>query len=587
MTNKLFIHDSRTRQWLRFTDPVEIVEAVSLDEVLPALRRVETAVGDHGLFAAGFLAYESAPAFDPALMVRDLTGFPLLWFGLYGPPERLDSLPPAAPAFHPELRWDSSVTREEYGAALREIRRYLVAGDTYQVNYTFRMRTRFRDDPWALFVRMAQAQQSNYAAFVDAGRFVMCSASPELFFTLEKGTLTALPMKGTAARGLTSQEDRSLARRLARSEKDRAENVMIVDMTRNDMGRIAIPGTVTVPRLFTVERYPTVWQMTSTVTAQTSAKLYDIMRAMFPCASITGAPKPRTMRIIAELETAPRRIYTGAIGFVTPQMRAQFNVAIRTVLIDREAGEAEYGVGGGIVWDSEIEDEYEECRIKARALTCRQPDFSLLETMLWTPGGGCFLLEYHMRRLIDSAAYFAFPVQREAVAAELERLARGFEPQPHKVRLLLDRDGTLHSEAVPLEPSPETPVRLAVAPGPVDRTDPFLYHKTTHRRLYDDARKACPEADDVLLYNDRGEITETTIANVLVRTADGWVTPPVHCGCLPGTYRAWLLDRGKVREQVVTLEEIGRAREVALVNSVRKWRRAALIRSPEKCRDGA
>ncbi len=586
MTNELVIHDSRTRQWLQFADPVEVIEAARLDDVLPALQRVQTAVGDHGLYAAGFLAYEASPAFDPALKVRDPTGFPLLWFGLYDTPARLEALPSARAACL-ELPWTASVTREEYGTALRRIRRCLAAGDTYQVNYTFRLRTPFRDDPWALFVRMAHAQQSKYAAFVDIGRFVVCSASPELFFTLDNGTLTALPMKGTAARGLTSQQDRALARRLARSEKDRAENVMIVDMTRNDMGRIAVPGTVTVPKLFTVERYPTVWQMTSTVTAHTCASLCDIMRAMFPCASITGAPKPRTMQIIAELETAPRRIYTGSIGFVTPQMRAQFNVAIRTVLIDREAGKAEYGVGGGIVWDSRIDDEYEECRIKARALTRRQPEFSLLETMLWTPEDGTFLLDYHLRRLLDSAAYFAYPVQRESVTAEIERLTCRLEPEPHKVRLLLDRDGTLHSEAVPIAPPAETPVRLAVASAPVNSDDPFLYHKTTHRRVYDAARKACPDTDDVLLYNERGQITETTIANIMVRTGSGWVTPPVQCGCLPGTYRAWLLDRGKVKEQVVTLEEIRRAPEVALVNSVRKWRRAILSGDREKCRAGA
>jgi para-aminobenzoate synthetase/4-amino-4-deoxychorismate lyase len=327
-------------------------------------------------------------------------------------------------------------------------------------------------------------------------------------------------------------------------------------MVRNDMGRVAAVGSVQVASLFDVERYPTLWQMTSTVTAKTDVSLGDIMTALFPCASITGAPKPSTMQIIANLETMPRRVYTGCIGFIAPNKRAQFNVAIRTVLIDKEIGEAEYGVGGGIVWDSVSGDEYEECQVKARILTERRPDFSLLETLLWTPEEGYFLLEYHLQRLRDSAAYFDFPENVDKI-----------------------RDGTISCQETMLTMTNEPqPVRLGIAPTPVDSANPFLYHKTTHRQVYDAARSGCPDCDDVLLWNEQGEITETCIANVVLEFDGELVTPPVRCGLLPGTFRAWLLDQGIVREKVVTIKGLKRSKRIYLVNSVRKWRDAILKR---------
>jgi para-aminobenzoate synthetase/4-amino-4-deoxychorismate lyase len=352
---------------------------------------------------------------------------------------------------------------------------------------------------------------------------------------------------------------------------------MIVDMIRNDMGRVADIGSVQVPSLFDVERYPTLWQMTSTVAATTDASLTDIMIALFPCASITGAPKPRTMRIIRQLETTPRRIYTGCIGFVTPDRKAQFNVAIRTVLIDKETGQAEYGVGGGIVWDSRTGDEYIECQVKARVLTANHADFSLLETMLWTPDEGYLLLPYHLRRLRDSAAYFGIPVEMEKIEEKLCDGSASYAREPHRVRLLVAQDGRISCRAIPLSRSPSPhPVRLRLATTPVDSADPFLYHKTTHRRVYDAARAACPDCDDVLLWNERGEVTEACIANVVVQLDGELLTPPVQCGLLPGTFRAYLLDRGKVREEIITVETLEQCTRMYVVNSVRKWREALL-----------
>jgi len=352
---------------------------------------------------------------------------------------------------------------------------------------------------------------------------------------------------------------------------------MIVDMVRNDLGRAAETGSVHVPALFAVEQYPTVWQMTSTVRAKTLVPLDRIFQALFPPASITGAPKRRTMEIIAELESSPRRIYTGAIGMVAPGGRAQFNVAIRTLLIHKKSGLAEYGVGGGIVWDSQQDKEWEECSLKTRVLHVHRPSFDLLETMLWSPEHGFSLLEYHLERLGQSAAYFGFSVDPLRIREELEHVASRLGEVPHRIRLLVSRSGASKLDTSPVESDSSRFADIVLSRSPVDSSDVFLYHKTTHRRVYDDALKACPGFGDVLLFNEKGEITESTIANVVVESHGGLWTPPVRCGLLPGTYRAWLLDRKQVRERTITIEEILHSPNVYLANSVRGMHRVKVV----------
>lgn len=544
---------------------------------MPILRRLEAKVYGDGLYAAGFMSYEAAPAFDSALEVRPLEEFPLLWFGLYDRP-RISEHPPATHHTCSVGDWVPSIDRVSYFRAIARIKTLIAQGETYQVNFTMRLKAPFHGEPLALFQQLVQAQRADYAAFVRTNRFCICSASPELFFHLDSRQLSSRPMKGTAARGRWVDEDMAQAEWLHNSVKNRAENVMIVDMVRNDMGRIAEVGSVKVPRLFHVEQYPTVWQMTSTVTADTTVDLSQIMAALFPCASITGAPKPRTMHIISNLEATPRKVYTGCIGFLTPQRRAQFNVAIRTVIVDKEKGYAEYGVGGGIVWDSESRDEYEECRIKAKVLTEKRPRFSLLETILWEPETGFFLLDGHMQRMGQSARYFGFPFDMEGVLLKLTHLKDTFSTTPLKIRMLLDSAGGVTCQSSPL-PSIASPafVRLGMASSPVDSSNIFLYHKTTYRDHYVQAQKGRPECDDVLLWNERGEITESCIANVVALLDGEWITPPVACGLLPGTYRAWLLDQKRIRERIITLDMLERAEEVCLANSVRKWRKAVLV----------
>ncbi len=572
MINSIVIHDATQRQWLHFQNPKRIISAHRMEEVMPALKTIEEQVYQRGLYAAGFIAYEAAPAFDSALAVQKDGLFPLLWFGIYGKPEQIN-LPTTTPSIRDlPLTWTPSVTRAEYGHALSRIKQYIEAGDTYQVNFTVRLQSPFKGDPWPYFIELARAQDAAYGAFVNTKEWIICSASPELFFRLDGDELISRPMKGTAPRGMMLNDDLQKAEWLQHSEKNRAENVMIVDMVRNDMGRIAHTGSVHVSKLYEVEKYPTLWQMTSTVRAETGAGLRSIMQALFPPASITGAPKRRTMEIIAELEQTPRRIYTGSVGFMRPDRKAQFNVAIRTVLIDKAKGQAEYGVGGGIVWDSVDTMEFEECQTKARIITQRIPDFSLLESILWTPEEGYFLLPYHLARLMDSAAYLSFSADADAIRNKLDSLAHTLSKTAHKIRLLLAKDGGITLQAEALGDSAVDPLHVCLAPTPIDSTNPFLFHKTTNRRVYEQALAACPGYTDIILWNEKGEVTESSIANIVVELDGELYTPPRACGLLPGTYRAYLLEQEKVRERVIRKEDLARSAHIYLVNSVRRER---------------
>jgi para-aminobenzoate synthetase/4-amino-4-deoxychorismate lyase len=345
---------------------------------------------------------------------------------------------------------------------------------------------------------------------------------------------------------------------------------MVTDMVRNDLARVAAPGSVRVARLFAAERFATLWQLTSSVVAHSAAPLAEVLRALFPSASITGAPKASTMRLIAELEGAPRGVYTGAVGWMGPGRRVRFAVAIRTVWIDRGRGVAEYGTGGGITWGSSAALEHAEGRLKARVLSAPPPPAMLLETLRWTPGRGYWLLPEHLARLRDSAALLGFAGSAGA-AAVLEATASRLPSRPHRVRLLLARDGTLTTDAEPLALRPRHGWRVALAAAPVERGDAQLFHKRADRTFYDAMRAACPGCDDVLLWNREGELTESTRANLVLRLDGALVTPALDCGLLPGTLRARLLARGRVREAVLPLDALGRASGVWLVNSLRGW----------------
>lgn len=573
---------------LRFAGPVGVVAAHAAHEVPGALDAVDAACRS-GRWAAGFVAYEAASGLDPALRVRGRTpadpfaGLPLVWFAIFDRAERTtqDGRPPAGdpPA---AAAWKPSIPRERYDRSIEAIREHIRAGDTYQVNYTLRLRSTLETDPKALYRHLCRAQRGAYHAYLRAGRYHVLSASPELFFRIDGDRITTRPMKGTAPRGRWVAEDDAAARDLRASAKDRAENAMIVDLLRNDVGRIARPGSVRVPALFQTERYETVWQMTSTVTGRLlpGVSPTDALRALFPCGSVTGAPKVRTMELIHDLEDSPRGVYTGAIGFLAPAdapgPRACFNVAIRTVVVDDDSRTAEYGVGGGITYDSTARGEYEEVVAKARVLSERRPEFGLLETLAHDPGTGFRHLEAHLERLRSSARYFGFTYDEGAVRDALDKAVVEFGGAA-RVRCVVGRDGSATAEAEALLPDPETPVRVAVDTPTVDPGDPFLFHKTTMRRRYAEAAARHPAAEDVLLVNLRGEVTESTIANVAVLLDGRWWTPPLASGLLPGTARTAALASGRLAERAISVADARRAASIALVSSVRGWRPATIV----------
>ncbi len=571
--NEAILHENG--QWLYFSRPLKTLTAYQPGQVLPTLQMVEGLVETHGWHAVGFVSYEAAPAFDPALQTHPAGDFPLVYFSLYDNP-RVISLPAPSLAVEP-IHWQPDTTQTTYQQAIRTIKAEIAAGNTYQVNYTLRLRTQDLHDPWQAFLRLAQAQQAGHEAYLDIGRWVIACASPELFFNLDKETITCRPMKGTVQRGLTLEQDRSQANWLHHSEKNRAENVMIVDMIRNDLGRFAETGSVQTPHLFTTERYPTLWQMTSTVTARSQARLAEMFSHLFPCASITGAPKVSTMKIIRRLETSPRRIYTGSIGHIAPGRQAVFNVAIRTVLHDRQDGKSEYGAGGGIVWDSTITGEYEEALLKARVLSrLPQPPFQIFETLLWEPGTGYFLLEKHLQRLMDSAEYFGFPISRTSAEEELSHLAANFGGIPQRTRLTLAADGRLATESAPLGTA-NKPVLAGLAKSAVSSTDISLHHKTSQRDVYTQILQELPNAEDVILINERGELTEFTIGNLVLELDRKKVTPPVSSGLLGGVFRAHLLENNEITEQVLTTEDLRQATNIFRINSVRRWQAVKLV----------
>ncbi len=574
-------------EWKYFSNPHKVLQAKSVSEVRETLREAENLVNANGWHAAGFVSYEAAPAFDDALHVVNSDDFPLIWFGLYPEPRSLKTSEVLR-----DLRsldtyvWQPSIERENYNAAIGAIKDAIANGLTYQVNYTMRLTANIKADTetdkrakageqgWQLFLHLAKSQ-NKYAAYINTDDHIICSASPELFFKLDGDRIFSHPMKGTVKRGRTTQEDKAQIEWLHNSKKNRAENVMIVDMIRSDLGRVAEIGSVQVPELFKIEKYSTLFQMTSTVQAKTNASLTEIFSALFPCASITGAPKVSTMKIISELETTPRKIYTGSIGYISPNRKSQFNVAIRTVFINKEKQQAEYGLGGGIVWDSTSADEYNEALLKARVLTEHPREFSLFETLLWTPDKGFFLLEKHIARMDDSANYFDFPFSKGTLEDALKRLADEFT-SPQRVKISLNRFGEFLEEAKSFIAEKKS-FNVHLAEQPVDSNNVFLFHKTTRRDMYPTPKNSF---DDILLFNERNELTEFTIGNLVVEMGGELFTPPISCGLLAGTFRAQLLETHQIKERVILKNELAICTKLFLVNSLRKWVQVELQKEP-------
>jgi para-aminobenzoate synthetase/4-amino-4-deoxychorismate lyase len=592
-------------------DLQEVVEARTIDEVSEAIRRVEIATA-RGSIAAGFVAYEAAPAFDRALRVApraEQPGLPLAWFGLFASERPVPPLEPhdgGAATIAGASPWSCEVGRDDHLAAMARLRKAIVAGDTYLTNLTTRYRRPWSDgdDAFALYRQLAGQYARGLHAYLETDDWIVMSGSPELFFAVRDRTITVQPMKGTAARGRWSDEDRVVAERLRTSDKERAENVMVVDLVRNDLGRVSVPGSITVPRLCEVERHPTLWQLSSTVTGalRPEAGLDDVFAALFPCASVTGAPKVSTMELIAEVEASPRGVYCGAIGYARraddgsdpSSLEARFSVAIRTAVVDKRAGTATYGSGGGISADSDPDDEWHEVALKAQVLfglgADRAPQAPLLETMRFDPADriagatGVRNLEGHLARLRSSADHLGRPLPDDLHDQVVQSVA---DVGPSRIRMLVDLDGTVAIEHHPLPDDlvPGHRIHLCLDHEPVDPDDVGLFHKTADRRRYDERSLRHPEADDVVLVNLRGEVTETTRANLAVRIGARWFTPPIDSGLLPGVERQRLVADGSLVERVLDVADLLVADEVATVNSLRGWT-PATVQTCATCRAG-
>ncbi|MES3629887.1 MAG: aminodeoxychorismate synthase component I [Longimonas sp.] len=574
-----------------FTDPVSVCNASTYAEVPQALRRAQDAL-DQGQYVAGYVAYEAGYALDPSIRAaappHDEDDGPLVWLGVYEAPQ----VWPAAAA---HTVWDSVAPRSpqqarfgwpeaDYREAFQAVKQHIHAGDVYQINLTGPVDLDVPDDPVALYAHMRRQQPVPYAAYIETGTRTVLSASPELFIRRTGEHVVTRPMKGTAARPPTAEADEQAIAALKADAKTQAENLMIVDLLRNDLSVCCMPGSVRVPELFAVERHPTVLQMTSTIEGRLQAgiALPDLFRALFPCGSVVGAPKLRAMRIIRTLEPAPRGVYCGAIGWAGPNETATFSVAIRTVEVGSQG--ARMGTGGGLVWDSEADAEYAECKLKARFLMdadgpapLTRP--TLIETMRYD-GAGIPLLDRHLQRLASSSRYFEIPVDLDAVREAIAATCAALPDAPHMVRGTLGPQGTWQSTTRPLDPAPGRPWRLTLSPVRVAPGDIRLHHKTTARTPYDEAAAfaRAHNCDEALLQSTEGYITEGARSNVFIEREGMLYTPPRSSGLLGGVYRAHVLDtRADVRIQPLTVEDLRTADAIYCCNAVRGWRSAQWV----------
>jgi para-aminobenzoate synthetase / 4-amino-4-deoxychorismate lyase len=537
-----------------YTAPLRIIEAAQASAVASALAEV-AACTSAGLHVAGFMAYEAGHALEPRLGEPQRSGdVPLLWFGVF---DRFQKIAPdkvSAMLPDPAGAYASSPTpknsRAEYDTAFSAVQAYIEAGDIYQANLTLPFTVPFAGHPLTLYAGLRARSKAGYGGVIWTGKDWLLSLSPELFFAARGDKITTKPMKGTAARGL---DDAAIVEALRSDPKQRAENLMIVDLLRNDLSRIAVTGSVETPHLFHVETYPTVHQMTSTVTATMRDGLgaVDVLKAIFPCGSITGAPKIRAMEVIAEIEAHPRGAYTGTIGRIDANGDAAFNVAIRTLHIANGGGTATLGLGGGIVADSNCASEWAEVFAKG-AFVADHRHIDLIETMRFDPANGIALLDRHIARLGESAAALGFTFDRHGARNELQaatfRIAR-----PRKVRLMLSKSGRIAIEISALPTTPDNPVEVGIAPLDVPHADFRLRHKTSDRAFYNAARGAHFE---VALVDAQGFLTEGSFTSLFVKRGGKLLTPPLSRGLLPGVLRAELIDRDMAVEADLRVEDL-------------------------------
>ena len=546
-----------------FTQPIKELKTRDLSEVADLLVQVES-YQEQGYYVVGYVSYEAAPAFEEKLAVHKLPllGEYLLYFTVH---DRVETSP--IPLTYEEVdlpsKWREQTSAEDYEKAISQIHHHLRQGDTYQVNYTVQLKQDLSVNPFAIYNRMVVEQEAGYNAYVEHDEMAVISMSPELFFEQNDRELTTRPMKGTTQRGVTDQEDLAQATWLEQDPKNRSENMMIVDLLRNDMNRISEVGSEHVERLCQVEQYSTVWQMTSTIKSQLreDVDLVAVFRSLFPCGSITGAPKIATMEIIKDLESHPRGVYCGTIGLLLPNGRRIFNVAIRTIQLHQ--GKAIYGVGGGITWDSTWESEYREVHQKAAVLYRKQARFQLITTGRISQKSLLFE-DQHLERLTKASRYFAYPFDPKKLRQKIEEECQACDVnQDYRLRITLNKSGELELSRQILTPLSPSFCKAKLCLQEADLNQAFTYFKTTHR-----PHLSLGEQEKIY-HNKSGELLETSIGNLVLKINGKLYTPPISQGILPGIYRQHLLETGQVEEKVLTVPDLDQAETIYGCNAVR------------------
>lgn len=545
-----------------FLDPLEIAFAIQPDEVPTLLATLDRWQAEDAL-AAGFLSYEAGHALDAKLSPFATAlpeGWPLGWFARFARCERVARKDVAALLPDPDGAWigapQPQIDYPSYARSIGTVLDHIRAGDIYQANLTFPARVPVAGDPLAVYARLRKHARAGYGAIVSTGAHKLLSLSPELFFTLRDRQIIARPMKGTAVRSADPATDTATRIDLAIDPKQRAENLMIVDLIRNDLSRVAVPGSVAVPSLFRVETYPTIHQMVSDViaTLRPDTSIGTLLASIFPCGSITGAPKLSAMAIIDTLESAPRGSYTGSIGFIAPGGEAAFNVAIRTCALRDGDACATLGLGSGIVADSVAASEWQECLAKGEFVRVAGTQFDLIETMRFDPLDGVIRLDHHLERLGTSARAFGFSFDRHALRNHLQQ-ATFRQREAARVRMRLSAAGNVAIAVDPIPATPDAPVAVTIAPLPVASADFRLRHKTSDRAFYDDARTASG-AFEVLFEDGTGRLTEGSFTSLFVECDGVLLTPPLALGLQPGVLRAELIAEGRAVEQELTRADL-------------------------------
>ena len=555
------------REQTVFKNPIKILQTTNINNINDLLKEVELAV-HNGYYAAGFLSYEAASAFIDIEEPNTNSTFPLLYFAIFEAPSEIIA---ANEDFFEVGNWTPNITQKEYNHAFKKIKYAFDTNKTKQVNYTMQLNAHFKGDSYAYYNALKKQQHANYNAYISFDNQQILSLSPELFFDLNNDLITVKPMKGTKERGKNTDEDKQFKNELKASTKDKLENKLIVDLMIDELKAISLPDSIHLKKAFDIETFPTLFQMTSTIEAQLKPKVSftNIFKALFPCGSITGTPKIGTMNFINKLENRSRQVYCGAIGFITPDNTATFNVPIRTVSINKMKNKARYDVGGGITNLSNEQDEYAEAFTKAEILKLQNNEFKLIETFgLHT--GKYVAFQAHLNRLQSSANYFNFKLNLDKIKNDLINIAKENSNENVRVKLSLNVNGVFDISTAPLIIN-EKVKYVSLANKPINKQNVFLYHKTSNRSFYNNLKAEKPDVFDVILWNEQNELTEFTIGNLVIEYNGDLITPPVKSGLLPGTYRKVLLLENIITEHVITKEMLIQAENIWLINSVRKW----------------